>query len=120
MAARFDLDIDRGASCRLSVQYPQGAPTNLSSGWTAKLTIRARPEDANPAVLDALSTGLNPRIVLSAGSATLPNIAIELTPADTLSIPAGRYAYDLILTQGSYIKSLLYGEIITRTVAVHA
>jgi hypothetical protein len=120
MAANFDLTIARGASYRLALQYPQGAPTDLSSGWTAQLTIRERADDTGSPVLNALSSGPSPRIVLSAGSASLPNIAIELTPADTLSIPPGRYVYDLILTQGSYVKALLYGDVVTRTVTVHA
>jgi hypothetical protein len=97
------------------LQWPKGAPTDLSSGWSARLQIRPRADSADPALVDVSSTGSPPAIVLSAGSATLPNIVVTIPATATVALADtdDPLVYDLVLTRASdgYVRRLLKGKV---------
>lgn len=112
-AARYDVLIERGATWALSLQWPEGAPNDLHTGWTAVVQLRVHADDT-AAVADASTY-----VTLSAGSPTTDNIVLAAPPAWTLAVPEGQYEWALLLQQPAttppYGKYLLEGVAIVVT-----
>ena len=91
-AGVYDSIIDQGADWYLNFQYQDsnGFPIDLT-GYTARMQLRSLPEDPTPAL--TLTTGSGITILGFEGL-----IEVHATAAQTGSISAGYYYYDVELT----------------------
>lgn len=103
MAKAQDLVIDQFATFKTSFTWKTkttNAPVNLT-GYTAALQIRRTPADSTALVsLSSPSNGLT--IEGTAG-----RVNIEIAAAVTSTLTAGRYVYDLVLTDPQSKKKRL-------------
>lgn len=102
---RYDMTIFQGASFDRILTWRVGTPAvavNLT-GYTARMQLRSTPS-ATSAPLEL--TTANGRIALGGAAGT---ITLTLTAAQTAGIPAGQYAYDLELVNGSDVTRLVEG-----------
>ncbi|NCX55774.1 MAG: hypothetical protein EBW87_01035 [Burkholderiaceae bacterium] len=80
-------------------------PLNFT-GYTGKMQVRQFKDTSEPAVLTLQS---------SSGITPLTNdgkVSIVATAAQTGSIPAGTYYYDIELTSGTYVIRLVEGKFV--------
>jgi chitodextrinase len=93
-ASQYDIVIDRGSTFLLTFTYATsaGVPIDLT-GYTARMQIRKK---ASAPVIMELNTA-NGRIVLGGTAGT---VTLTLSAAETTTLPAGQYQYDLNLITG--------------------
>lgn len=123
-ALKKNLYIEQGATYRLPFTWHQGTvevpgPVVDLTGMSARMQVRKSLK--SPAVITALSTGLEPRIILGAETGT---ILITLTDADTqaLDFSCGVYDFEIVRPFGQGVDRLLQGKVyvdmnVTREVA---
>ena len=107
MRANWDWNIYRGDTGVLEVGYqePDGTPVNLT-GYSAKLQVRPKPGDSATALLELThSSG----IAINAAAGTL---LVTITPAQSVALGAGRFAYDLQITSAGGIVTTLVGGVL--------
>lgn len=99
MATKANLVIDQGAtfSTDLSLKDENGDPLNLS-GYTANSQIRKWYTSTSPAA--SFEASIN----TDSGS-----IILSLTSDQTSNLVAGRYVYDVEITDGSSISRIVEG-----------
>jgi hypothetical protein len=105
-AATYNLAIEQGAtfSAQITWNDSDGDPVDLT-GYTAELDIRSGP--ASDTELLELTNGSGLTLGGAAGT-----VDIVITAAQTSALPAGRLAYDLLLTTGSTKTRLVEGKAI--------
>lgn len=107
MAASTDLVIDQFATFRSAFRWQTkstGTPVNLT-GYTAAMQIRRTHADATALV--SLTSAANGGLTIEG---TAGRVRIEIPAATTSTLAAGRYVYDLVLTDlASKKKRLVEG-----------
>lgn len=111
-AGLYDIVIEQGTTWNLSLTWKdaEGNPIVLT-GYSARMQLRSSYEDPQPMV-ELLSTGENPRIVLTAATG-----GIVLTLEDSVSenLVPGHAVYDLELESPSgVVTRLLEGSVLIR------
>lgn len=103
-AGTHNFSIEQGATFSLTMTWKiDRNPVNLA-GYTARL--KAKPTIHRLAVLDWTTESGN--ITLGGETGT---ITLYMSAADTTTLRAGKYVYDLELVSGEYVTRLLKGEI---------
>jgi hypothetical protein len=108
----YNTFIRQGKTWTRSIWYEDDAGTilDLSSGYTARMMIRADVDDASPVVTLTTENG---RIALAAGDADTPNIVLTVSAADTAALTAwGTGVYDLELVSGATVLPVIEGFIL--------
>ena len=102
MASTYNLDISQGEtySIRLNAKDSSGSRINLS-GYTARGVIKYR-YGSTGYLLD-----LDPDVV--SGSLLSGFIDIDLTPAQTSSLPIGQFVYDVEISGGTSVFRVVQG-----------
>jgi len=102
----YDMTIKQGATFTRVITWYQsdGTTPNDLTGYTAKMHLKRKYTDETEEF--ALTTE-NGRITLG-GTAGTVTLSIPATNTDDLN---GKYRYELKLISGSYVKSLIEGEI---------
>jgi tRNA threonylcarbamoyladenosine modification (KEOPS) complex Pcc1 subunit len=110
MAATYNPSLDQGATWEKVLTWKTGAtpsPVNLT-GYTARMTMKSNGAD------DFSLTTENGRIALGGTAGT---VTLSISAADTATLSAQGYEYDLELVNGAYVKRLVEGVItVTRNV----
>lgn len=98
----YSTNCSRGESFARTVTYRDstGALVNLT-GYTAKLQIRQRTNDADPALLTLTEAS---GLTLGGAAGT---IVWAMTPTQTTALPIGALVYDLRLTSGTGVVTFL-------------
>lgn len=98
----YSTNCSRGESFSRTLTYRDstGALVNLT-GYTAKLQIRQRANDADPALLTLTEAS---GLTLGGPAGT---IVWAMTPVQTLALPVGALVYDLRLTSGTGVVTFL-------------
>jgi hypothetical protein len=121
-----DIVVEAGVTFLLRLWWPQDAPLDLSTDWTALFQVR--PTTDSPLLWLAASSedlsgsgGAPPYITLQAGlppPAGAPNIIIAVPASVTSAVPPGRGIYDVVLTRLSdgFEKRLLKGAALVERV----
>ena len=105
----LDLKMWQGATWNYELVWEDGnpsAPVDLT-GYTAKMQVRII-KPASKVILE-LTSLLGGGITLGGVDGT---IDLDLSAADTAEIPAGRYVYDLEMTDGSIVTRLIEGAFV--------
>lgn len=99
----LDLTIYQGATYTQTLTWKiDGDPVDLTT-YTARMQARTT-YDAPPTLNLATGSG----ITLGGAAGT---ITISITAANTATLPAGRYLYDLEMVNGSTVTRLLAGRL---------
>lgn len=104
MAASQDLVIDQFATFKTAFRWESkgtGLPVNLT-GYSASMQIRRSHGDATALV--SLTSAANGGLTIEG---TDGRVRIEIPAATTTTLTAGRYVYDLVLTDLSSKKKRL-------------
>ena len=104
MAASTDLVIDQFATFRSAFRWQTkstGTPVNLT-GYTAAMQIRRNHADSTALV--SLTSAANGGLTIEGVDG---RVRIEIPAATTSTLTAGRYVYDLVLTDLSSKKKRL-------------
>jgi hypothetical protein len=106
LSAKFNLVCDQATTFNFQFQIlNDSTPWNLT-GYTGTMTVRPFVGATTTTVVASTANG---RMVLTALTGRI-NVTIDATT--TGDIPAGRYAYDLVLNSGSTITRILEGKFI--------
>jgi hypothetical protein len=101
-ATEYPLTIEQGSTFQMQFRWKvDGVIMNLT-GATARMQLRR--SSGSPIVFELTNT--NSRIILGGVDGT---VSLELTPAETSSIPAGNFVYDLEITLGAVVRKLIRG-----------
>ena len=101
--ARIDLICYQGADFDYALTWSvNGSPVNLTA-YTARMQVRKTPGAATPVL--SLTNGSGITLGGSAGT-----VLVAATAAQTDTIPAGGYKYDLELVNGSSVTRLASGD----------
>ena len=106
MSAKFNLVCDQATTFNFQFQIlNDSTPWNLT-GYTGTMTVRPFVGASTTTVVASTANG---RMVLTALTGRI-NVTLDATT--TGAIPAGRYAYDLVLNSGSTVTRILEGKFI--------
>ena len=106
MSSKYNLVCDQATTFNFVFTINLGStPLNLQ-GYTGVMTVRPFVGATTTTVVASTANG---RMILSGLSG---NVSITIDAATTGAIPAGRYAYDLVLNSGSEITRYLEGKFI--------
>lgn len=106
-SANYNTTIDQGADWYINFTYQDSTGTAINlTGYTAALQLRSLPADSIAAL--SLSTGSGITITAATGL-----IAVHATATQTGAIDAGKYFYDLEITQTStsIVTRIIQGQI---------
>ena len=104
--ARYDMTIYQGADFERVLTWSLGEPSVLVdlSGYSARMQLRTYIGDGD-VVMELTTT--NGRISLGGAAGT---INIDLTAAETATLPANQYAYDLeVIAPSGFVTRLIEG-----------
>ena len=102
--ATYNTTCYQGATWDKTFTATQNGTAIDWTGYTAKMQVRQYPNTTDTPVL-TLQTGSGITALTNDGK-----VIVTATAAQTGSIPAGNYVYDIELTQGSYIIRLVKGR----------
>ena len=105
MATRSDMIIDQGStfSTVVTITDTDGSVVNLT-GYTANSQIRKHATSANTQATFTITNG-----------GTSGQLTLGLDYANTASLAAGRYVYDVEVTSGANVRSRVLEGIVTVT-----
>lgn len=106
-AAKYDFVLEEGAEFRRVLTWKVDDVAVNVTGYTAKMQIRTKP--GGDLILEALSTGVSPRITLGGSAGT---ITIVIPGSATTGLEFATGVYDLELTTGTTVRRLLKGNVI--------
>lgn len=108
MAGRYDFTIDRNSHVPFSAVWKDasGAVMNLSS-YTAKFSMRTTPSSTTETYVRSTAAST---ITITALSG---KVEFTIPASDTMAFTAGRYVYDLLLTNASGVQTRLLEGVIT-------
>lgn len=101
MAVKKDLQIDQGATWCAVLCWKAGSPATPVdlTGCTARMHVRTQTNASDPPVRSLATGGQGITLGGVAGTITL-----ELTAADTATLAAGRYVYDLEIVHADGVR----------------
>ena len=106
MSAKFNLVCDQATTFNFQFQILNDqVPLNLS-GYTGTMTVRPFVGATTITVVASTANGL---MVFDAANG---RVTVTLSATTTGAIPAGRYAYDLVLNSGGTVTRYLEGKFI--------
>ena len=106
MSAKYNLVCDQATTFNFQFQIKNDTtPWNLN-GYTGTMTVRPFVGATTTTVVASTANG---RMVFQGGNGT---VTVTLSASITGAIPAGRYAYDLVLDSGSTVTRILEGKFI--------
>lgn len=103
---KYDLAIYQGDSFSITVflkQEEDGNPAYDLTGWTAKAQMRSK----DPAENATVAIEFTCTVDAEAGS-----IEVSASASETALVVAGRYSYDLQITDGNLVQTILRGTAI--------
>jgi hypothetical protein len=111
-AGLYDIVIEQGTTWSLSLTWKDGdGDPIVLTGYSARMQIRGSYEDPQPMV-ELLSTGENPRIVLNAETG---GIALTIEETVSQSLVPGHAIYDLeLISPSGVVTRLLEGSVMIR------
>ena len=106
MSAKYNLVCDQATTFNFQFQILNDqVPLNLS-GYTGTMTVRPFVGATTITVVASTANGL---MVFDAANG---RVTVTLSATTTGAIPAGRYAYDLVLNSGGTVTRYLEGKFI--------
>ena len=104
--ARYNIKFYRGTTLDIVMTYLiNNVPVDLAN-YTATMDVRPAPNSAT--LIDQLTTE-NGRILIDEA---LGEVNLLISAADTSSLTAGSYVYDLELVSGSRVTRLIQGRFV--------
>ena len=106
-AGIYNFTVDQGAQYNTTIVWANssGVPIDLT-GYTAAMQLREQAASPNPAALSLTSS--NGGIVITPLTGSM---LITMTAAQTASLDARFYVYDLELTLGTVVSRIIQGQI---------
>ena len=106
MSAKYNLVCDQATTFNFQFQMLENnTPLDLT-GYTGTMTVRPFVGATTTTVVASTANG---RMVFEGGNGT---VTVTLSASITGAIPAGRYAYDLVITSGVTVTRILEGKFI--------
>ena len=104
--AYVELTLDQGTTFETSVSLTNDDQTTINvTGYSFAAQIRKSYYSANPVA----------NLTITVTDAATGNIKLSMTSANTANVRAGRYLYDLIMTDTGGVKTRVIEGIITVT-----
>lgn len=107
-AAELNIQCDQGATFSLIATCSNETGLMDLSGYTAQMQLRTSPTfngGVTPSIVYSLTTS-DGQITLGGTAGT---ITLDITAANTATIPAGEYCYDLFILSGAVAAKMLTG-----------
>jgi hypothetical protein len=104
--AYVELTIDQGTTFETSISLTNDDQTTINiTNYAFQSQIRKSYYSTNPVA----------NITVTIANAATGNVKLSMTPANTANVKAGRYLYDLIMTDTGGVKTRVIEGIITVT-----
>jgi hypothetical protein len=104
--AYVELTLDQGTTFETSLSLTNDDQTTIDvTGYSFASQIRKSYYSTNPVA----------NLTVTVTNASTGNVKLSMTPANTANVKAGRYLYDLIMTDTGGVKTRVIEGIITVT-----
>jgi hypothetical protein len=100
----YDIEAEQGSDYATVITYTDDAGSAINlTGYTSRMQVRKFAGSPNHLITLTSSSGM----VITGGAGT---IALTISAAALSQVPAGEYAYDLEIENGSSVTKLLAGK----------
>ena len=117
MAARYDIEAEKGSSFIFYVKYmddDDSAVDLVGGGYTAEMQVR-RFADSTTKLLQFKSTNGGVALGLGPFGVTAGNSGVIADPSTMDNVPVGDHQYDLEIIQGNTIVRLVEGTFVCKS-----